>query len=64
MSSSNRRRGRRFFGVSAIARDIVSTFQKMSTKPDQAQIREKMMNVLGRDLRVTLTHTLRGQEWM
>src|SRR5262245_56537534 len=36
-SSSNCRRGRRRLGVSAIARDIVSTFRKMSTKPDQAQ---------------------------
>src|SRR5262245_4910579 len=35
-SSSNCRRGRRRLGVSAIARDIVSTFRKMSTKPDQA----------------------------
>ena len=37
-SLSNRRRGRRL-GVSAIGRDIVSTFRKMSTKPDQAHIR-------------------------
>jgi hypothetical protein len=35
-SSSNRRRGRRL-GVSAIGRDIVSTFRKISTKQDQAQ---------------------------
>src|SRR5262249_45306269 len=36
-SSSNRRRWRRVvFGVSAMARDIVSTFRKMSTKSDQA----------------------------
>jgi hypothetical protein len=32
----NWRRGRRF-GVSAIGLDIVSTFRKMSTKPDQVQ---------------------------
>jgi hypothetical protein len=32
----NWRRGRRFL-VSAIGRDIVSTFRKMSTKPDQGQ---------------------------
>ena len=37
-SSINCRRGRRF-AVSAIGLDIVSTFRKMSTKPDQAHPR-------------------------
>jgi hypothetical protein len=36
-SSSNCRRARRLLVVSAIGLDIVSTFRKMSTKPDQAQ---------------------------
>jgi hypothetical protein len=35
----NWRRARRF-GVSAIALDIVFPFGKMSTKPDQAQVRK------------------------
>ena len=37
-SSVNRRRGRRL-GLLEDMRDIVSTFRKMSTKPDQAQKR-------------------------
>src|SRR5690606_17045039 len=36
-SSSNCRRGRRLLRASVIGRDIVITFRKMSTKPDQAQ---------------------------
>src|SRR5262245_42436944 len=37
-SSSNRRRGRRLFVVSAIGLDIVSAFRKMSTKADQTHM--------------------------